>query len=109
MLASGQTQAHMVMSISGKLPASSAASSEFSTSSRTVVYRHFPGCAQAEHAWVLPLENRPTLTDEQSAHVVKASDVAIVCKELGRALLLKSICLLPHAALTFKASDSPVT
>lgn len=34
----------IVMSTSGSVPAASAASSEFSTSSRMDVYKHLPGC-----------------------------------------------------------------
>ncbi len=39
-------QTYISMSMSGNKPMLSAASSEFSTSSLTVVYRHLPGCAQ---------------------------------------------------------------
>ena len=37
--------AHMVTSMSGSWLMLSAASREFSTSSRIVVYRHFPACS----------------------------------------------------------------
>lgn len=39
---------YMVMSMSGRTWMLSAASSAFSTSSRIVVYRHFPGCVGEE-------------------------------------------------------------
>lgn len=38
--------AHIVISTTGSSEMDSAESSEFSTSSLTVVYRHFPGCTR---------------------------------------------------------------
>lgn len=39
---------HMVMSMTGSSLMASAASSAFSTSSRMVVYKHFPGCTERD-------------------------------------------------------------
>ncbi len=93
--------------MSGSWPPLSAASNEFSTSSLTVVYRHFPGCAEynlMSEDYIGHAESFIALIsgDDESEklcigiHIVEACDVLVLRKELCRALLLQDIGLLRH-------------
>ena len=76
------------MEISGIAPMLSAASREFSTSSRTVVYKHLPGC---KHPAVEFSSLRLLHAAGNRAHVIKARYIPMLCKELCWALLLQTI------------------
>ena len=92
--------AHMVMLTSGSTPMASAASSEFSTNSRTVVYRHLPSCAaQRRRERVRPPGQSWPAPLRRAAHVVEAGDVAVLGEELRRRLGLQLAVHLARARL----------
>jgi hypothetical protein len=98
-------------SMSGNMPMLSAASSEFSTSSRTVVYRHLPGCNQADSRSneSAAAANRAikAIYLQTSTHIVEACDVLVLCKELCRAFLLQ-FCFHHGAASLTQCHSDPV-
>ena len=97
------SKTHMVTSMSGSWLMLSAASNEFSTSSRTVVYRHLPGCKAWQCRFQAPAQTgwhskENFGVDASQAHVVKAGDVLVLRKEFCRALVLEGVCF--HSLLS---------